>query len=112
MVEPYPTQLKFCCALNEHFGQAGSLLAQNFHDDGDPSQLLDNIGTIDDFNFFEFPVDYVKTIIEKMKSSSAGYDNIPLSNSKHIFDTIGPVVTESCNRSLTSGIFASSLKIA
>ena len=47
-----------------------------------------------------------------MKSSSAGYDNIPISAFKHSFDIIGPVVTEICNRSHASGMFPNSLKIA
>ena len=51
------------CAFNEYFGGVGSLLTQNFHDDGDPLQILDNIGTIDVFNFVEVPLDYVKTFI-------------------------------------------------
>ena len=50
-------------------------------------KFLDNVGTIDNFNFDEAPVEYVKTIIGKMKSSSAGYDNIPISVFKHNFDT-------------------------
>ena len=71
-----------------------------------------NFGTMDDFKFVEFPVDYVKAITEKMKSSSACYGNIPISVFKHNFDISGPVVTQICNRSLTSGIFPNSLKIA
>ena len=45
-----------------------------------------------------------------MRSSSAGYDNIPISVFKHNFDIIGPLVKEICNGSLTSGIFPSSLR--
>ena len=75
-------------------------------------QFLDNIDTKDDFIFVEVPVDYDKTIFEKMKSSTAGYDNIPISGFKPNFDIIGPVVTEICNRSLTSEIFPNSLMIA
>ena len=102
------------CAFSEYFGQEGSLLAQaqNFHDDVDPLQFLDNTGTKDDFNFVEVPVDYAKTNTEKMKSSSACYDNNPISSFKHNFFIIGPVVTEFCNRSLTSGISPNSLKKA
>ena len=47
------------CAYNEHFG------------------------TMDDFIFFEVPVAYVKIIIEELKISTAGYDNIPISVFKH-----------------------------
>ena len=46
-----------------------------------------------------------------MKSSSPGYDNIPISVFKHNFDFIGPVVTGICYRGLTSGIFPNRLKI-
>ena len=45
-------------------------------------------------------------------SSSAGYDNIPISVFKHNVDIIGLVVTEICNRSFTSGKFPNSLKMA
>ena len=50
--------------------------------------------------------------IEKMKSSSADYDNIPISVFKHTFDIVVPAVTEICNRSLTSGMFPNCLEIA
>ena len=47
-----------------------------------------------------------------MKSSSACYDNIPISIFKHRFDIIGSFVTEINNRYLISGKFPNSLKIA
>ena len=47
-----------------------------------------------------------------MKSSSAGFDNISLSVFKHNFDNIGLFVTGFYNRSLKSGIFPNSLKVA
>ena len=102
----------FFCVFNEHFGQVGSLLAQYFYDDGNPLQLLDTIGTIDDSNFVEVPVDFVKTCIEKTKSSSAGFDNISMSVFEYRFDINRHVVTEICNRSFSSGIFSNGLKIA
>ena len=105
-------RIEIYSAFNAHFCKVSSLLVQNLHDDGDPLQLLDNVGTRDYFSFVEVPVDYVKTIIEKMKSSSAGYDNIPISVFKHSLEIIGPVVIEVCNRILTSEIFSNSLKIA
>ena len=88
------------CAFNEYFGQVGSLLAQIFQDNSDPLPFLDNNGTIDDFNF-------VETIIEKMKSSSAGYDNVPICVFKLNFDFLGPFVTEICNTKKISHVILS-----
>ena len=104
--------IEICCASKEQFGQVGSLLAHTFHDVGGPLQFLEKMGTIDDFNFVEIPEDYVKTITEKMKSSSTGYDNIPIYVFKNNFDNVGPVVLEICTCSLICGIFPKNLKIA
>ena len=104
--------VEICCAFNKYFRQVGSLLAQNFHDDGDPLQILDNIGTIDDFKFVEVPEDYVKTIVEKMRSSSAGYDNISVRILNIILILLVLLSRIVCSRSSTSGIFPNNLKIA
>ena len=44
--------IEICCAFNDYFGHVGSLLVQDFHDDGDPLQFLESIGTMNDLNFF------------------------------------------------------------
>ena len=52
-------RIEIYSAFNAHFCKVSSLLVQNLHDDGDPLQLLDNVGTRDYFSFVEVPVDYV-----------------------------------------------------
>ena len=82
------------------------MLVQKIQDDGDPLQVLDIVGTIDDFNFVEVPVNYAKIFIEKMKISSAGYDNFPIHVFKHKFDINCPVVTKTYNRIISSRVFS------
>ena len=46
--------------LNEKFAQVDSLLAQNFHDDGNPLKFSVNVGTINDSNFVGVLIDIFK----------------------------------------------------
>ena len=100
--------------LNEYFANIGGRLADAF----DPCTSSDNylryLGepSLDDFKFEPVSEDTMRSIVFSLKSSSSGYDEMPIEVYKEYFHLLGPLITKICNGSLLTGKFPDKLSIA
>jgi len=98
--------------FNTFFSNIGASIASAFTNDERYTQFLTDSLTHEAFEFCEFSLHEVTDIIGKLKSSTAGHDNIPMSLFHKNLDLLGQMVLNICNRSLTEGIFPNDLKVA
>ena len=73
---------------------------------------LSSANAVEPFKFSIVSLDSLEAIVGSLKSSSPGYDEIPVSILKGFFHFLGPVILKICNKSLEQGIFPESLKKA
>ena len=67
----------------------------------------DNLG--EHFKFSTVNLESVEAIVDSLKNSSPGHNEIHISISKEFFLLLGPVMLKNCNKSLEQGKFPDSL---
>ena len=98
--------------LNDHFSKVGSKIAQSFKSDiNDHRKYLNNPK---DSSFFFCPVlpQDVKIVILNLKSKKPSINSYGIDVLKYLSNVISPVLASLINRSVTSGTFPQSLKLA
>ena len=100
-------------AFNDYFSNIGSRLAENFTYS---TNYLDYLSSLPrsstTFDFVPITVVTLKSIIDSLKSSSPGHDEIPIKIYTDNFDLLGPEICLICNESLKQGVFPQQLKTA
>lgn len=95
-------------AFNDYFSNIGAKLASEFDSARDFMQHMSVFNNYE-FKFDPVTVEYMISLVSSMKSSGAGYDEIPMNIFKDNLQTLAPIITFICNSSLTSGVFPARL---
>ena len=96
--------------LNDYFVSIGEKLSNNIP--AVNSSHMDFLGDACPNNLTFRPVttEYVVKVINELKVSSAGYDNIHINILKSSSNILSPILTQIINQSLSNGIFPDKLK--
>ena len=97
--------------FNNYFSSIGRELADNFTPSNDYLQYLDSPYR-ENFYFSPTTLQEVSSIMDQLKTKSAGIDEIKIEALRENFDILGELIVDIINKSLAQGIFPDQLKFS
>ena len=109
--EQFEDQEDIANILNETFSRVGSDISQGFSNVANYEDYL--TGDFSGSFFFNPTSSYsINKIILSLKNKSCPINSLPIRVLKHVSDIVSPILSILINKSVTSGVFPQSLKLA